>query len=58
MSSISRKLKRQKAKQDGTFVYKKSLAKKLGCSLPELNERLKRREKNLKELEENDNGEQ
>ena len=36
MSSIKRKLERQKAKQDGTFLYKKVLARKFGCSVPEL----------------------
>ena len=52
MSSLRRKQQRQKAKQDGSFIYKKALAKKLGCSVTELNERLKRREENLKKLEE------
>lgn len=51
MGSISRKLKRQQAKNNGTFIYKKSLAKKFGCSVAELNKRLERREKNLRELE-------
>ena len=50
MGSIARKLQRQKAKADGTLIYKKKVAKKLGCSVSELNDRLKRREKNLKEL--------
>lgn len=56
MGSIKRKLERQKAKQDGTLLYKKVLARKFGCSVPELNKRLKRREKNLRELEDNNNG--
>lgn len=56
MSSIKRKLERQKAKNDGTLLYKKVLAKKFGCSVSELNKRLKRREENLKKLEENNNG--
>lgn len=56
MSSIKRKLERQKAKQDGTLLYKKVLARKLGCSVPELNKRLKRRENNLKKLEDNNDG--
>lgn len=56
MSSIKRKLERQKAKEDGTFIYKKALAKKFGCSVPELNKRLKRREENLKKLEDNNDG--
>lgn len=51
MSSIKRKLNRQRAKNEGTLLHKKVLAKKLGCSVPELNERLKRRENNLKKLE-------
>ena len=56
MSSLTRKLKRQKAKNDGTFLYKKVVARKLGCSVPELNERLKERELNLKKLEDINNG--
>ena len=56
MSSIKRQLARNKAKQDGTFVYKKVLAKKFGCSVAELNERLKRREENLKKLEDINDG--
>lgn len=56
MGSIKRKLERQKAKQDGTLLYKKVLARKFGCSVPELNKRLKRRENNLKKLEDNDYG--
>lgn len=56
MSSLVRKLKRQKAKQEGTLLYKKVLARKFGCSVTELNERLKRREDNLKKLEGTENG--
>ena len=56
MSSTRRKLARQKAKNEGTLLHKKVIAKKLGCSVPELNERLKRRENNLKKLEEINNG--
>lgn len=56
MGSIKRKLERQKAKQDGTLLYKKVLARKFGCSVPELNKRLKRRENNLKKLEDNNYG--
>ena len=56
MSSIKREIARKKAKQEGTLVHKKVIARKFGCSVTELNERLKRREKNLKKLEEtNDN---
>ncbi len=51
-------MKRQKAKQDGTFLYKKVLARKFGCSVPELNKRLKRREENLKKLEDKNYGEE
>ena len=50
MSGLNRKLQRQKAKAKGTLVYKKKIAKKLGISVDELNNRLKRREKNLTEL--------
>ena len=50
MGGIARKLQRQKAKADGTLIYKKKAARKLGCSVNELNKRLERREKNLKEL--------
>ena len=50
MSGLARKLQRQKAKADGTLIYKKKVARKLGCSVSELNKRLERREKNLKEL--------
>lgn len=56
MSSTRRKLNRQRAKQEGTLQYKKVIAKKLGCSVPELNKRLKRRENNLKKLEDINNG--
>ena len=56
MSSLSRKLQRQKAKKEGTLTHKKVIARKFGCSVPELNKRLKRREKNLRMLEDNNNG--
>ena len=58
MSNIKRKLKRQKAKQEGTFLYKKVLARKFGCSVTELNKRLERREENLKNLEDKNDGKQ
>ena len=48
---MSRKLKRQIQKSNGDLAHKKVIAKKLGCSLEELEERLARREKNLKEME-------
>lgn len=50
MSGLQRKLQRQKAKADSTLLYKKKVAKKLGVSVSELDRRMKRREKNLKEL--------
>jgi hypothetical protein len=56
MSSLTRKTKRQLQKNKGTFIYKKSVAKKLGCSVSELNRRLADRERKLKAMEENDNG--
>lgn len=56
MSSFNRKTQRQKAKNDGTLLHKKVIAKKFGCSVPELNKRLKRREENLKKLEDNNDG--
>lgn len=56
MSSIKRKMQRQKAKQEGTLVHKKVLARKFGCTVSELNKRLERREKNLKKLEECNDG--
>lgn len=56
MSSFQRKMERQKAKNEGTLLHKKVLAKKFGCSVSQLNKRLKRREENLKKLEDNDYG--
>ena len=55
---MSRKLKRKMQKNEGTLTHKKVLAKKLGCSVAELDERLARREKNLKEMEGVENGKQ
>ena len=49
-------MERAKAKQDGNLQYKKVLARKFGCSVPELNKRLKRRENNLKKLEDKNDG--
>lgn len=55
--SLKRKLQRQIQKNNGTLDHKKVLARKLGCkSVREYDERMKRREKNLRELEEKDNG--
>lgn len=56
MGSIGRKMKRQKQKNEGTLIHKKVIARKFGCSVPDLNKRLARREKNLKELEDTDHG--
>ena len=56
MSSIERKLKRQRQKNKGELIHKKVIARKMGCSVPELNKRLKRREKNLREMEDKQNG--
>jgi len=50
MSGLNRKMQRQAQKNNGGLDHKKVIAKKLGCSVQELNKRMKRREKNLKEL--------
>lgn len=50
MSGLARKLQRQKAKAEGTLIYKKKVARKLGVSVSEFDRRMKRREKNLQEL--------
>jgi hypothetical protein len=50
MSGIKRKMQRQAQKNNGGLSHKKVIAKKLGCSVQELNRRMKRREKNLKEI--------
>ena len=50
MSSIKRKLKRHIQKSNGDLVHKKAVAKKLGCTLSELEKRMERREKNLREI--------
>lgn len=55
MGSITRKLKRQTQKNNGTLVYKKAVAKKLGISVRELNYRLAERDAKLKAMEENNN---
>lgn len=56
MSSLSRKLKRQIQKNNGTLVHKRVVARKMGCSsLSELNKRMTKREKNLKEIAGGDN---
>lgn len=55
--SLKRKMQRQIQKNNGTLTHKKVIARKMGCSLAEYNRRMERREKNLRELEENNNGE-
>jgi hypothetical protein len=50
VGGLRRKLERQKAKAEDTLVYKKVAARKLGISVSEYNRRMKRREKNLKEI--------
>lgn len=42
----TRKLKRQIQKNKGTFTYKKVIAKKLGCSVKELDKKLHKKEDN------------
>ena len=49
-------MQRQIQKNNGELTYKKVIARKMGCSVSELNKRLKRREKNLREMEDNQNG--
>lgn len=56
MGGLKRKMQRQIQKNNGELTHKKVIARKMGCSVPELNKRLKRREKNLREMEGNDNG--
>jgi hypothetical protein len=48
-------MQRQLQKNSGTLTHKKAVAKKLGISIAELNNRLARREQNLKEMEDNNN---
>ena len=57
MSSLERKLQRQIQKNNGTLTHKKVLAKKLGCTLAELDRRLAKREENLRQMEDDNNGE-
>ena len=56
MSGLKRKMQRQIQKNNGDLTHKKVIARKMGCSVADLNKRLKRREKNLKELEEEQDG--
>lgn len=51
MSSLQRAMKRQIQKNSGTLLHKKVLAKKLGCSVEELERRMAKREENLREME-------
>ena len=55
MSSLNRKMRRQIQKNNGELTHKKAVAKKLGISLAEYERRMERREKNLKEMEGNNN---
>ena len=54
--SRMRALKRQIQKNNGALLHKKAVARKLGCTVPELNERMAKREKKLKEMEESTDG--
>ena len=56
MSGLKRKMQRQIQRNNGELTHKKVIARKMGCSVPELNKRLKRREKNLREMEGKDDG--
>lgn len=56
MSGIKRKMQRQIQKNNGELTYKKVIARKMGCSVSELNKRLKRREEKLKKMEDNQDG--
>lgn len=51
MSRWERKIQRQQQKNNGTLIYKKAVAKKLGCTVAELNQRIADREKKLKAME-------
>ena len=56
MSSLSRKMQRQIQKNNGTLTHKKVIAKKMGISVSEYDRRMERREKNLREMEDCNNG--
>ena len=57
VSSFKRKMQRQIQKNNGTLLHKKVVARKMGCkSVEEYNRRMARREKNLKEMEDNKDG--
>ena len=53
MSSLKRKMQRQIQRNNGTLTHKKAVANKMGISLSEYNRRMERRERNLKEMEDN-----
>lgn len=55
MSSLKRKMKRQIQKNNGELTHKKAVAKKMGISVSEYDRRMARRERNLKEMEGNNN---
>ena len=55
MSSLKRKMKRQIQKNNGTLTHKKAIARKMGISVSEYDRRMERRERNLKEMEDNNN---
>ena len=50
-------MQRKIQKNNGELEHKKVVARTLGISVSEYNRRMKRRDKNLKEMEETDNGE-
>lgn len=56
MSGLNRKIQRQIQKNNGELTCKKVIARKMGCSVSELNKRLKRRENNLKKMEDKYDG--
>ena len=55
MSSLKRTMQRQLQKNNGTLTHKKAIAKKMGISVSEYDRRMERREKNLREMEDNNN---
>ena len=51
------KSKGRSRRNNGTLIHKKVVARKMGCkSVEEYNRRMARREKNLKEMEDNKDG--
>ena len=51
MSSM-RKLKRQQQRVNGELLCKKAVAKKMGITVPELNQKMRDKERKLKAMEE------